>query len=170
MRANDPEICRRWASDNFSYDPSTGVITHSFSRASVKAGQVAGSAEKNGYTRIKVRGTKILAHRFAWFLHYGRWPENQLDHINRDRSDNRLLNLREVSAEGNAHNKGVRKNNQSGVSGVRWRPHLSKWQATISRRGRRISLGHFAKIEEAELARREAERDWAVMVSSGEKA
>ena len=165
VKPKTPNISEETVRRHLSYDPDTGEIISLTTRNSVRAGDVCGCIEPSGYIRIGLCGERILAHRLAWFLHFGEWPDQQIDHRNRIRSDNRLVNLRDVNAEANAHNSSVRKNCTSGVTGVRWRPHLRQWQATLSRRGRRASLGHFKTIEQATAARKQAEADWAVQVS-----
>lgn len=83
----------------YLYDPLTGDITLDGSRK--------GWVNKNGYTYISTPlGKKFLAHRLAWLLYYGDWPTGNIDHINRDRSDNRIENLRDVSQSVNLLNHG----------------------------------------------------------------
>ena len=76
-------------------------------RTGHRAGLEAGTA-KSGYIRINFKGNIVCAHRLAWVLHYGAWPVGVIDHINRDRADNRIVNLRDVTPTENARNK-VRK-------------------------------------------------------------
>lgn len=174
MKPNDPTVDLKWVRDRFSYCPETGVITHNFTRNSVKAGDEAGNLEANGYIRVRVRGHKVLAHRLAMFLVNGEWPAGEVDHKNRIRSDNRLTNLRIVTSSINAHNKAIPKTNTSGAKGVQWRPRLHKWQAIITIDRKRRSLGHFFDFEDAVAARREAERDLSIpaveMAKNGKEA
>ena len=106
-------------SEIFAYDPDTGVITwkvDSGRYGRIKAGTVAGSLKsKNGYIEIHLKGKAYKAHRVAWLLHYGSWPSEQVDHINRNRSDNRAANLRACSASDNMFNKNIYKSNSSGI-------------------------------------------------------
>lgn len=167
MRAIDPDIDLEWVLERYSYDPHTGEITHKIGRCSVRQGQRAGNVENNGYIRLRVRRHKVLAHRLAWFMHFGTWPLGEIDHLNRLRSDNRISNLRDTSSKQNNHNRSVSRNNKSGFPGVRWRGHLGKWQAVIQSDGRRKSLGHFDLLEEAVASRRHAEFVRAVEVAKG---
>ncbi len=135
----------------FNYDPETGVLSWkaapSFNTSRI--GSEAGTLRPDGYREVRVNGRLCLTHRIAWAITAGSWPVAFLDHVNRDRSDNRLVNIREASASQNQSNKGVRKDSRSGVKGVTWHPALKKWRAIITHNGKRISLGCFLDIEDA---------------------
>lgn len=90
-----------------------------------------------------------MEHRLAWFLHYGEWPTCQVDHINGDRHDNRISNLRLASSSENQRNRKRPKNNTSGYKGVSWIEHYQMWQATIKFDGKNKYLGRFDTPEEA---------------------
>ncbi|MBD1229107.1 HNH endonuclease [Xenorhabdus griffiniae] len=93
----------------------------------------------------------IYIHRLAWLLYYGRWPSEFIDHINGDKSDNRIVNLREASNTENSWNSKMRKNNSSGIKGVCWCKSKKKWVARIRIDGKRKTLGYFSNIDEARL-------------------
>ena len=143
------------------YDPETGVFTwrkdvrsgiYGNGRA-VRAGQVAGSQDAGGYRVIRVCGHVCKAHRLAWLYVYGVWPDMWLDHINNDRQDNRIANLRQATEAGNAHNASVRKDNVSGFKGVTWHKASQRWVAQIGNgRGKRKHLGCYKTPEEAHAA------------------
>lgn len=95
-----PEMLR----ERLSYCPTTGVIRW---KDGPNAGKPAGH-EKSGYLRIAFGGVNVFAHRAAWAITHGKWPDDVIDHINRDRKDNRLENLRDVSGLENARNKSKR--------------------------------------------------------------
>lgn len=140
-----------------SYDPATGCfVWNSARRNSVAAGDVAGSATWNGYVGIKINGKRYLAHRLAWLYVHGVWTENQLDHINRIRNDNRLENIREVTNQQNHFNVTTQSNNTSGHTGVSWSAQHKKWQAYIMVNQKQNHLGHFASLEEAAEAYQKA--------------
>lgn len=104
-----------------AYDPDTGIFTwrKPCSRFSqIKASDPAGSVHSRGYVHIKVEGRAYKAHRLAWLYVYGRWPDPALDHINRIKTDNRIVNLREADQLGNMQNKGIYQNNKAGYVGV----------------------------------------------------
>ena len=88
-----------------SYDPSTGNISFTDTRSgAVEIGQIAGYNDR-GYIRMYHRGRQFMVHRVAWALYYNKWPEHTIDHINRDGTDNRIDNLRDVSQQVNNNNK-----------------------------------------------------------------
>lgn len=87
------------------YDAETGVIRWSMATVNGhRAGQLAGTVALNGYRMIRLQGKLRLAHRLAWTMHYGHPPALNIDHVNRDRADNRLVNLRDVSQKANSRN------------------------------------------------------------------
>lgn len=122
------------------------------------AHSVAGT-NKDGYLRIGIGNSLYYGHRLAWALHHGEYPEGEIDHINRNRLDNRIMNLREVSHAQNMQNKGERIDNTSGVIGVTWDKASNKWQAGIGVNGKYKNLGRFDCIEHAAIARESAERE-----------
>jgi hypothetical protein len=95
------------------YDPITGIITwikktSPFSRISI--GDIAGWDNGDGYKCIEINGITYKEHRLAWFLYYNKWPENQIDHINGNKSDNRISNLRDVTVSKNNLNRDYHRN------------------------------------------------------------
>lgn len=123
------------------------------------AGKVACSRSGggNGYLVTKLFCEQYKAHRLVWLMHYGEEPDGQIDHINGDRTDNRINNLRVVGYDENSHNRALPRNNISGAHGVRMEGQ--KWAAVIRRNGRIVRLGTFATRGEAIKARRAAERE-----------
>jgi hypothetical protein len=88
-----------------SYDPLSGNLVFTDTRyGAVEIGQIAGYNDR-GYTRLYHRGGLFMAHRIAWALYYNKWPDHTIDHINRDGTDNRLENLRDVPQAVNNTNK-----------------------------------------------------------------
>jgi len=130
--------------DLLGYDSETGIVYWKADRApGIKAGDKAGTKTVYGYTRIGIAGKDHMAHRIAWFLAYGEYPNGFLDHINGDRSDNRLANLRIASKAENGWNAKKSKANTSGFKGVYWHKKLEKWHAGICVKGKHISLGFY---------------------------
>lgn len=102
-----------------------------------------------GYMQGSIFGKRYWAHRVIWALVYGQWPDNEIDHINGDRSDNRLSNLRACIRLENSRNKKRLSVNTSGFKGVSPHKESGKWRATICVNGKQLSLGYFHKKEDA---------------------
>ena len=84
--------------ERLHYDAETGVFTRRFGSGHARAGDMAGTVHRTGYVRISIDGGKYTAHHLAWLYVHGVWPSDQIEHINRKRSDNRIANLRERRA------------------------------------------------------------------------
>ena len=140
------------------YDPETGKFFWRVARGSRAAGAETGCVGPEGYVHICVDRTLYLAHRLAWLYVHGYLPEHGLDHIDRDPSNNRVENLREVSQVCNARNCGNRNNNTSGVKGVWWHKRTGKWHAQIAVNERQFHLGYYDDFTEAVCARLAAEQ------------
>lgn len=138
------------------YDPYSGSITW------IKNGKMAGCVSKNGYRSIMVAGKHFQAHRIAWFMYYGTWPSMDVDHINGNRSDNRIDNLRDISRRSNIQNmRSPMSNNKSGYLGVLFdkRARFKKWYAMIRHDGKNKCVGYFNTPEEAHEAYVKAKRE-----------
>lgn len=123
------------------------------------AGRIAGSLHKTGYVRINIGCVTYTAHKLAWVYVNGDIPPSfEIDHIDRNRSNNRIENLRLATRQQNSRNKKVPKNNTSGVLGVVWNAGCNKWQAQIESNGKSVYLGLHASIEFAVEARVNAAR------------
>lgn len=154
-----PEITAEYLRSILHYDQETGIFTRKVRTSnSVKVGDVAGCLEGEGYLQIQLQSRKHKAHRLAWLYIHGSWPTDQIDHINRIRTDNRIANLREVSHKQNGQNRSTQSNNTSGHPGVYWNKRDSKWQASIMHNCKHIHLGYFSILEEAVAARKAAEK------------
>lgn len=134
------------------YDPESGDFTWLIKRGrSAVAGSMAGTITNRGYRQIYIDRTPYLAHRLAWFYMNGKWPEEDIDHINHNRSDNRICNLRAATRSQNSQNRLLPANNKSGVLGVHWHSGANKWEAKLFKEKKCIYLGLFDDIELAEL-------------------
>jgi hypothetical protein len=129
-----------------NYDPDTGAFTWRLSRRKCTVGSKAGCLMRHGYITIRLDDRLYTAHRLAWLHVHGVWPSEQLDHINKNRSDNRICNLREATNAENAQNQ-KRRDNKSGFSGVR--KENKKWLAEIKVNYKVTRLGLFETPEEA---------------------
>lgn len=145
-----------------SYDPTTGFFIRKIDYSCGKAGALAG-AKKNGYLSIMLDRKEYFAHRLAWLYEYGYFPENDIDHINRIKTDNRIDNLREVSKACNRVNSKQNSNNTSGITGISFIKARSTWRSSIKINGKSYNLGSFIDYAEAVCFRLAAEQclDWA---------
>lgn len=136
-----------------NYESETGQFRWKIkpNRSTVR-GSIAGGRHSLGYGSISIDDRDYLAHRLAWLYVHGRWPKHQIDHINGDRSDNRLENLREADNSENNRNRGVQKNNKSGFKGVGFHKQTQKWRAKIKLHGKNYHLGLFDEVEDAARA------------------
>ncbi|MCD2451655.1 HNH endonuclease [Methylicorpusculum oleiharenae] len=142
------------------YDPETGMFTWLASPAnSVKVGAIAGSVNGKGYIHIKINSKTYRAHRLAFFYHFGRWPKNDVDHMNGVKTDNRIENLRDANKSENQQNRGVQSNNTSGYMGVSYDKRKKKWKAEIMINRKTNRLGRFSTPEEAHAAYLSAKKE-----------
>jgi hypothetical protein len=154
------------------YDPKTGV----FSWASVSRHWFASDAHwaafraaqnkvkpfslehSAGYLLGQIGGGQVLAHHAVWAYCNGEWPTEQIDHVNHDKKDNRLSNLRLAAQAENAKNSNKRSDNTSGVTGVYWCRNRKKWVAQIGLPNRKTKpLGRYEFLADAVAARKAAE-------------
>jgi hypothetical protein len=132
-----------------AYDPETGKLTWRVRTSNrIKVGDDAGSVNADGYLQVQIDGVYLRAHRAIFAMVKGRWPKVDVDHEDRDRTNNRWLNLREANNSQNSANRCV--TNSTGFKGVR----RAKWgfEARISHQGRRIYIGAYRTPDEANAA------------------
>jgi hypothetical protein len=133
------------------YEPETGAFYRIFS------GKELGPENKSVYLTIRLNdGKTYYAHRLAWLYVYGEFPAGNLDHINGNKRDNRIVNLRQCNQSQNMVNTGRQSNNKTGYRGVRLRSDGKKYDAQIGLNGKRYHLGSFDTPEEAAEAYRAA--------------
>lgn len=123
----------------------------------------------DGYLSGTITARVLLAHRIAWAIYHGEEPDRTIDHINGDRADNRICNLRLVPMVENARNLSLRKDNKYGHMGIWKRPEGGSrpWRACIKVNYRQITLGYFATKEEAIAARKAAELNYGFHPMTG---
>jgi hypothetical protein len=114
------------------------------------AGFNSSTIENKVYRKISILDNTYMIHRVIWFYVYGVWPKNNIDHINGNSLDNKLINLRDVTQAENSRNSCFRKNNTSGVNGVSWSSPMKKWRARIKFKGKEYVLGYFESPKDAE--------------------
>ena len=133
----------------YTYNPNDGLFYRNItSNFRWKKGQVAGTDSGHGYIKINIDGKQNYAHRLAWMYFYGEIPNETIDHINGNRADNRIENLRLLKKEENNQNF-VSKKNKSGLQGVSWSKDRKKWIAQISINNKTKRIGRFATKEAA---------------------
>ena len=116
------------------------------------AGTVAGSIYNPGYRMIRIFKKHYQAHRLAWLHYYGEWPQNDIDHINHIKDDNRIKNLRDVTRSQNSMNASIQSGTSSQYKGVTWDKRVNKWQAYITLNREFKYLGLFTIEKEAARA------------------
>jgi len=147
------------------YDPDTGIFTWKVAvggRKEIPAGSQAGSVNRVGSTLlprviITLKSKRYYAHKLAFLLSHKKMPTGQVDHINHDTLDNRLINLRIVDNATNCKNKSRSKNNTTGVTGVYYCRSKLKWVAKIGVDNKLNNIGQYETFDEAVEARRKAE-------------
>lgn len=172
------EITQELANKLLDYDQETGTLTWKLRdlasfprRCSAKTwntrygGKEAGVPNNRGYMSVTIAYKRVLSHRLIWLMVYGAWPDC-IDHINGDRKDNRIANLRSVSNSENLKNARISSSNKSGVRGVSFIKARQKWAVSISQR----FVGEFRTLEEAREARKRAEREQGYHPNHGRAA
>jgi len=141
-----------------TYNPISGVFRKNHNKGRGKKGSIIGSINKgHGYLLIKVKGEIYLAHRLVWLYVYGHLPTGGLDHVNHNKLDNRICNLRSVTQKDNNRNASLSKTNTSGVCGVSYRKDRGVFEAYIRVDGILKHLGRFKELADAVIARKNAE-------------
>jgi len=150
------------------YNPNSGRFTwkETINNRSIK-GSVAGYEKCASYMAIGFHGKSYLAHRLAWLYVNGKMPKEQIDHINHDRTDNRICNLRCVDRSTNQKNKSIGKNNKSGFMGVSWDLYMKKWKVGIKVNKKSIHLGYFEDKQLAIEKRKAANIKYGFHVNHG---
>ena len=150
------------------YNRETGMFTWLMSRGAVKFGAIAGHKRSDGYIHIRINGKLYLAHRLAWLFSHGCCPK-EIDHINHETGDNRIINLRKTDHHGNSKNQSLFKNNTSGVCGVSWDTNSNKWKSQININGKRKHLGLSIDKFEAICSRLSANNKYGFHTNHGLK-
>ncbi len=149
-------ITQKYLKSVLSYDENTGLFSKLTKSWKFNIGDTLNNPRPDGYITLGIKNNTYLAHRLAWLYVYGKFPKNNLDHINGNRADNRICNLREVTQSQNSMNRTKQSNNTSGIKGVTWDKQCNKWKAQIKYNGKVKNLGVFRNIEDAEAVVKEA--------------
>ena len=138
----------------FDYDSETGLFTKVVNEKYCKKGNIIkGYINKKGYCVFDINKSKYFAHRLAYAFVYGDLSElYEIDHIDRNRSNNKISNLRLVTAQENQFNYSIPRHNTSGYLGVSYRKERNKYQAKIKFNKKTIHLGYYKEAKEAHNA------------------
>lgn len=155
----DAKFLLDYIKEHFAYEQDgTFTLTKKQFVAS-KLGSIVGWIQPNGYRRISIKAKSYQAHRLVWLYHHGHMPKGDIDHINGDKSDNRIENLRDVTHSANTQNcRKARKNNKSGLLGVCSSMKKDGFTALIWHKNKTQVIGHFDTAEQAHLAYVEKKR------------
>lgn len=143
---------REYLASLFAYEPDTGNLIRIQSRPGVTVGDIAGCVDDQGYVKVYIDRRAYLVHRIVWILVHGEWPSGEIDHINGNKADNRIANLRVCSRHENQRNTKMRKDNSSGVKGVVWDKRINAWFAQVALNGKTFYGGSFKDLEDAKRA------------------
>ncbi|MFT5453097.1 MAG: hypothetical protein ACI9N9_002598 [Enterobacterales bacterium] len=160
---------QEYLNECFRYDPKTGYLfwkvrplhhfkTYRGMRAvNGRLGNaIAGCLNEYGYSRLQVNGKGYYSHRVIWCLLTGEFPPEEIDHINHNRNDNRMSNLRLSTHHENQKNQSIRSDNSSGVTGLHWHKRDKIWQVDIKLNGKTTYLGSFSDKAKAIQCRQAA--------------
>lgn len=157
-----PNISAEELREVLDYRPDTGIFTWKQARTNSNwVGKPAGCQRPDGYWVINIKKKLYLAHRLAWFYVHGEWPKLHIDHINGERIDNRIENLRDVAQRTNRENlRGAKSNNKAGLLGVNQSPTSGRWFAFIKANGKNMYLGSHETAEQAHMTYLTAKRQY----------
>lgn len=158
----DPAAVLDYVNEWYRFDDVSGHFVWAKYKKCIRGvGQRAGSNYTSNegylYSIIRVLRKPLREHNVVWLLHFGAWPEQELDHIDGNGLNNRVTNLRDVPHVQNNKNMRLNSRNKVGVSGVRWNKGKQKWQARIHHNYQDHWLGLFDVLEDAIAARKAAE-------------
>lgn len=138
--------------EQFHYDIESGQIRWKAKRIGVSHGSIAGTVTPSGYITIMIDRQPVLAHRVAWKMHFGCEPVAMIDHIDGNKQNNRISNLRDVTHLQNGWNRSTRSWSGTGVKGVTFCKQTKKYRAVLRTGGKTICLGRYANIADARAA------------------
>ena len=154
-------MTQKYLKEILEYDPDTGVFKWKkvLKFSPKKIGDIAGTYDRQGYIIIRHKNKSYKAHRLAFLYVYGYIPDI-VDHINLIKDDNRISNLRGVSASSNCQNRDINCNSSSGVLGVNYNKANGLWSVRIGVNGVRKFIGYFSDFDDAVKARKDAEKEF----------
>jgi len=138
----------------YNYNKLTGNFTR-LKKGKFPIGSIVGTVNKKGYIRLHIKGRAYLAHRLAWLYEYGKFPNDCIDHIDGNKKNNKMCNLRDVCIADNQKNQPLHTRNKSGTAGVIW--ERNRWKVGIGVNGKTKFIGTYINKEDAIEARLSAE-------------
>lgn len=137
-----------------SYCPESGILKY------IANDKVVDNRNSCGYVRVCVNKKRYLAHRIAWFMHYGEAPDSkkEIDHIDNDKANNKISNLRLVTSRENKMNKRLQSNNSTGINGVSLDKRTGMYEVSIKTQGKKIFIGYYENLDNAIIARKAVDR------------
>ena len=140
------------------YEYKHGDLYHRRNQGPARAGSLAGYVCKNGYRVVVFKCKQYKLHRLIWILHYGYIdPNTEIDHIDKNRLNNDISNLRLATSGQNGQNRSLQYNNKTGCNGVRWCKVRKNFSVTITHNRKKIYLGRYRNLKDAIAARQKAE-------------
>lgn len=133
-----------------------------------RKGDIAGRIHSSGYRTLKINSKQYMVHRIIWLIVHGQFPTHSIDHIDQNKLNNRIENLRDVAQAINNKNRPLQKNNSSGRIGVYWRKDKQTWQAIIKHGQIQTHLGFFKNKDDAIAARQLAEQNMGFHSNHGQ--
>lgn len=140
-----------------SYDPISGEFYRL--KMDKRSKGKTGTITNHGYKKISINNKQWYAHRLAWIIYYGKDTKEFIDHIDRNKLNNRISNLRTANKSQNARNVMLRKDNKYGITGINWHIKARKWMASIALEGKLFYLGLYETLIDAVIARKTAEKN-----------
>jgi HNH endonuclease len=134
------------------YDANSGVFYWISNKRGLRAGDIAGYVRQDGYWQLCINRTRVLAHRAAWAYVNGMWPDDEIDHIDLDKTNNAIKNLRQASHQENSYNRNA--------TGVSWKKSLGKYSVEITANGRRVFRAYCVTLEEGKALYREKIKEY----------
>jgi|DEB0MinimDraft_10_1074344.scaffolds.fasta_scaffold83881_1 hypothetical protein len=161
-----PELLRQL----LRYEPDTGKLYWRERTSNrIKIGEEASTVNAYGYVVVGVLNHRLPAHRIAWAIYHNEWPTQEVDHINGDRSDNSIKNLRNVSPVQNKQNTKIYSTNTSGTHGVAYNKQNKNWRVRITVNKQIIEIGSFKNLDDAIVARKKAEAKYGFHPNHGKR-